>query len=1116
MYIICTRIKRPITKIMVLAVLTVIISISFLSDTMKADAYSRFPGVDLLITQNSAVSPFRILEITADKNTADIGFYIDGQEPFGVNLDGSPMSYQDMLLNTAYSGVTDGGAAARQTAVNTYLTRYQDLIHYYYVNDTSSTYTSRLDAVRNAASTDDAYPLSFVSAGAAGASPYQETYFPTDAQLSSGWKRIDFDSPRKVTATGSYSQVAATETGDYIKSPDTYSIVDETAGTYAENISYFTAAAANNKYDVYFTTDTGITEFGNYKPDGNYIEVLSANGENTAEQEKIDALIKNANYEKQGLYLKTSDTEYTQLNPSDKVEYDSAVTTITSTVDTAGIKTYQIPAETKIYTPEFVAVTDATGTFHVLDYSMQYDTASNTYTGHYASVLKSSESTYVTWSDTDKTNSYLKHKYYQKDENTYTYNEGKGDYNFTYDAAKPAVNVEVPCFWYSGEFVNNNWFVRKVIGVNDFTVEVITMTPGELQKILDVKELNLSKYNLLYIQSSASMAADNEVVISIQKAIQESKLPCIIDTKLGTDPAWASYYATENGTPGSNIIDKDFVNGSIYWCGTINKTVLNKTLTVEYSAEKIAYGGFNSITSYIASENEYLETAGKTGSDLIPSTLSQSVAIQYILSRKSARSIGAKDTLNVLEIEPCRDYYLTNELVRSMSGYDDKEAYPNLNVNIDKMTTSEFIGKIGDLNSTYDFIYVGCKTGLMNTKNGETVFNDADMDGLIYMHTGDQAIASSELIGIMDSDYVGDSRDNLAYSRSFYKLRTYKDENGKLVMDPEDATIKTSSGTILSVKIKEPGVYRYSGNDITEEKMNALLDYLKAGYPVVFATDFFITEGTGNVVNQKHIDNSSYMYEFAKTAISTYKNAFEQTTSIPTAVNKTDSTDSGKFKYYLELPKVVLDFSVDGGQKPADATKIDETTQKRLVISKSSDNNYYLTYTFAIEDAASPSPANTKYSVSLYIDTNADGQFSTKTENMSDIQVTDKNGEAVDPTSLLLGKDHIYTVKRQVPSSYVGLIPWKLVVQRTDNSYARTETRGYSLLDTTLDSKNKQIINILQIVSDSGDAWDLVSDGDFKTLTKNIPGLEICVNSINVSNFNNGIINGGCGQKVGL
>ena len=134
--------------------------------------------------------------------------------------------------------------------------------------------------------------------------------------------------------------------------------------------------------------------------------------------------------------------------------------------------------------------------------------------------------------------------------------------------------------------------------------------------------------------------------------------------------------------------------------------------------------------------------------DRKPST---SDAIRYILGDKSKDdNESLKGTLKILDIEPCYD---------SKNGYSLQKTYIRLmipkfrgDIEITHMTTAQFIGSAEDLNSTYNMIFMGLDYGAYSTKrewvtsanDGKggnvdvTYWNDPEMNGKIYFHTGDK------------------------------------------------------------------------------------------------------------------------------------------------------------------------------------------------------------------------------------------------------------------------------------------------------------------------------------------------------------------------------------------
>ena len=69
------------------------------------------------------------------------------------------------------------------------------------------------------------------------------------------------------------------------------------------------------------------------------------------------------------------------------------------------------------------------------------------------------------------------------------------------------------------------------------------------------------------------------------------------------------------------------------------------------------------------------------------------------------------------------------------------------------MTSAQFISKVEDL-CNYDMIYMGLYTDTMNTNSGtkRTVYNDSNMNGLVYTNIGDRQY-DGFAAGAMDNDY---------------------------------------------------------------------------------------------------------------------------------------------------------------------------------------------------------------------------------------------------------------------------------------------------------------------------------------------------------------------------
>lgn len=199
------------------------------------------------------------------------------------------------------------------------------------------------------------------------------------------------------------------------------------------------------------------------------------------------------------------------------------------------------------------------------------------------------------------------------------------------------------------------------------------------------------------------------------------------------------------------------------------------------------------------------DTLGKTNA----TSTSPAIAIQFLLGAFKDYT-KMKDSINVLDLEPCTisssiscpKEYLTEFALKTRIAptYTGK-------VNIIHQSSSEFIGKLEDINSTYDLIYMGLYYGRFNSNSAGPVYNESSLNGKIYLHVGDKL--------------------------------TCRDENQHTVNWPTNMK----------------NISRGPGNDITVAKKNALKDFLAAGLPIVADADLYS-------LNTTKIDVTSNIYKF--------------------------------------------------------------------------------------------------------------------------------------------------------------------------------------------------------------------------------------------------------------
>ena len=489
-------------------------------------------------------------------------------------------------------------------------------------------------------------------------------------------------------------------------------------------------------------------------------------------------------------------------------------------------------------------------------------------------------------------------------------------------------------------------------------------------------------------------------------------------------------------------------------------------------AERGAAENYKPILDEINSENFYLEVAGKT--ERISTDITPAAAFRYIINFGDHRNV-TKTSLRVLDLEPydfskladadryknlvnpsngselltidvieevdsiCLDNraendpdvvlnstkWLVDNLVSQFADHQDK-------ISVDIMGSKEFIGRNIDLNANYDLIYIGMDTTIMNTeiatvegkvvKKANTIYNDTNMNGLVYAHVGDVQ------------------------------------------------TVKTPNNS--------QGDYRLSGNDITSDKVRELKEFVEAGYAVIISDKSLVKNSDGSYsVNTATVDKSSNMYKFLS-EVALYKtdgnykffgknvrlkSDFESQTDVAQA-NRDD------FSRYLSISKLNLEYSEDDLPEPYNH---DDGRQTYLPID--SDGVYRLKYKITLSKDAAVGIADTSYDCKLYIDTNVDGRYHVD-ECMTGLTIKDAGGSEMyvdDNGKYHLSPGHSYEIVKDIPDGYTGFLSWKLEFLENEDinsdigefSKVRNSLTGYCAVPCGV---NKPEINIIQLISGDG------------------------------------------------
>ena len=354
-----------------------------------------------------------------------------------------------------------------------------------------------------------------------------------------------------------------------------------------------------------------------------------------------------------------------------------------------------------------------------------------------------------------------------------------------------------------------------------------------------------------------------------------------------------------------------------------------------------------------------------------------------------------------------------------------------------------------------------------------TVYNDTKMNGLIYSNVGDIYKAFNGYAnvlfrgGLLDTDYLDpngkvNGKQPGANGR-YNNIEAYKDE------DPDSDGIKYNfkrglsesdyhNGDTYIDKARSDDIeYRFAGNDITEEKLNRLKEYIKLGYPIVFADGFVKTSGSSLIVNDYLIDNSSRMYELVDFAIKWRDNPSNKQKNVifEKGDEKLNANDLNSLITNINLPKPEIKLEERHLEKDIDIPG--RTTDYSRINNRTLEINFKLLNKGFENDKV-------KFKLSLYVDSNSDGKFSGTREIINPRYYTVLKDNVIHKGKLTSSKTSWYKITYKLPRYYVGIVPWKIKIESVDgnglNRY--TSATGFGYVQNAGAAKK---INILQIKS---------------------------------------------------
>ncbi|MBR3620020.1 MAG: hypothetical protein IKN56_00820, partial [Clostridia bacterium] len=369
-----------------------------------------------------------------------------------------------------------------------------------------------------------------------------------------------------------------------------------------------------------------------------------------------------------------------------------------------------------------------------------------------------------------------------------TYVISGGNCNFTADNNAADITVTMNQAFYSGGFVNNNWFKNYVLEADGteadgsdkykFNVSVKTLTPDDpdLNHSLELADLIVITRGLDITKTNGYIAYDSDIpddqletIKSTVNSFIEQKMPVMVDYLLFSD---------ENLPGNLKSLCEDVVGtmsgggvkGSVY---SFSSNDLTRT---DSPVNSIANEGFLSNVPtgkfemdgrpyFPVGEEIRLENVVRNGNnagDLNQSNVTEATIIRYILNYKSPRNYGGWQgkKLLVLDIEPqSSKASITASKIKSL--LPDKAPYNSLSLNditIIPMSVAEFVAKNEDFSEIYDIVYIGSSTENMYTIPEEGNNSQVKFDYYYYTNAEKTAKAKATCTwvnGEPDATYRG-------------------------------------------------------------------------------------------------------------------------------------------------------------------------------------------------------------------------------------------------------------------------------------------------------------------------------------------------------------------------
>ena len=438
-----------------------------------------------------------------------------------------------------------------------------------------------------------------------------------------------------------------------------------------------------------------------------------------------------------------------------------------------------------------------------------------------------------------------------------------------------------------------------------------------------------------------------------------------------TVPDWLFAYLDNSNYPNRTDNGNHYVNRNVYVVNS-GTSLVDKDFPDNFDGES-AGNGFSEVLNLIRSENSLLPEENR-----IPENVGKAKAMEYIINY-SVGFVADFTDLRILELQPTNNEAdlwaetandsTTLYWQRNATGSIKKrvlQSSKKVDATVTTRAIAAFNSEWEDINQNYNLVFIGLDGQKLNYEARpwrSTVYNDSNLNNKLY-HTGDLAAGSDE---------------------------------------------------------------RYDMSDITERKKLELLDFMRAGYPILVENDFFTGKSAKNGadrINTKYVAEDTQMYDFLKQAVTDFHDRIYTIDDVHSDI--------------LFMAQLNIDHPVISVSDTADFT-FTEAVNGELSVS----------FTYAISNQKGDGYEGECHT-EIYLDINDDGNY-TDVERVDNraaegavVRATAENGQAT-------------IVFTESPGSRA--VPYKLEVLDNNNSYRRSSVQG--ILQVTDGTKEK--IRVLQI-----------------------------------------------------